>query len=1766
VPGPAETTEVDNDAAFIEGYAFVDADGDGNRDAGEIDGIEGVTITLSIATVPVTTTNSDGYYHFRVERERRISVDAALPDGYFRTTPGTIYTDTVFGYTQTVNFGYVPVTSTFGVIYGTVFDDANHDGVRQNELGIPGVNIYSSEAATSPVTTDEFGVYTLRYDASGPVTITEQNPPFYVSTTPDVVHTSAVTQSSGPSPVDFGDFRGIRVTGQVFDDTDVDGVKDIAESGVPSATVAANGNSVSTGATGVFTLYARVFDSNPILLTETDPEGYVSTNAIPGPGLIKANTSALTITNPIAGNHYTGDFGDVQASNVITISGQVWEDNGACPGCLANGQRDTGEGGLPGAVVSLSSGLSSTTGTDGNYALYAPAMQAITVTEHNPVGYFSTDALPGPVNATRIDRDTIVISPLASGLTSPENYFGDVLISSVAIITGTVFDDADEDGVYSDTIESGLENVTVTLEFEGGGLISVQTNAAGNYQFAVGPGTDVRITSSGPGGAYYPTIPESVIAEPSSPGTYPNNNFGYSDDTDLAVITGIVFDDYDSDGEQDIGELGLAGAVVSLTLDGTTLLTFTTSGNGLVTGTFSFEVTVLDTYVVKAQAPPGGPPFYRPTTPEELPVTVSGLGEVYDQADFGYTNRTDTASIYGLVFNDRNCNGVRDPDEPALGGVVITDTSTLESTTTKAYGQFSYGFQITEAAFHTIVEDDPALDGYHSTTPDAIVLWVEANQSYNVSFGDTDAMCSVVMGIVFDDWSGDGEQQGAELGIPDVAISLTNGIPLATTTGAYGQYTFPITDSGYVTVTETDNVGYHSTTPNTVIVTVTPPLNQTYIVNFGDTLDTGGSASFFGTVFDDLNANGSRDVGEPPLVGVTVTITGTSDVDLSTDVTNEWGQFTFKIDYTGVYTITEHDPPSYVSTVAIPGDVDVAVVDNSTLRATVSSLGRDFGPNLFGDIYAEDTTLSIAKAAQDLNGWPLVISDTIRYTWQVTNTGTYTAFNVTLTDDLPDGLTLQGYSADIGTPSGTDPILWSIPVLPIDAVGTMWITSTINPDQAGQTITNTGTVTGSNVPDPPPPPPPICPDGSLPDPETGECPSPPVPTTTLTITKTAVDLSGPPLVISDTVRYTWQVTNTGTYTAFNVTLTDDLPDGLTLQSYSADLGVPSGADPILWSILMLAPDGVATMWITTTIDPDQAGQTITNTGSITSSNVPDPPDPPPPVCPDGSLPDPETGECPSPPVNGADLAITKSGDPSAVAAGMAVTYTLHYSNLGPSPAEGVCITDTLPLSVTYGGLVSQPGGWTGPTYNPGPPATLIWCSVAPQPLGASGSIVFTGTTAPDAPGLINNTALITGSLVDVDNGNNEDTAQTTVGIPTLATLYGFVFHDTNTNGDWDGGESPIPNVPISLNGTSTETTDSSGMYIFFTPIAGTNTLVETDLPGYFSTTANQREVEVEMAHSYRVDFGDVLAGGCTCPPDSYEEDDSPGQGVRLIRGTWEYHDFCDDATDWMTFTASADSTYTMTTSSWGQRADTVLSLFDTDGQTVLVANDDFEGSDDFSSQIIWQAPSDGVYYLRVANQAGLSGCHTDYNVRLTGSDPFRILLPLILRGYGLSAPKVGAGELDTATEIGGATIVLGPQGVINHACPDSYEVDDSWEQAALIADGEVQVHSFDSDPAQYAADKDVLYFDLMNFQTVTFTISVLTNTQTLMELYDDQGVSLDITGTTQLTWQAAEDGRYYLSVTPLSSTFGCADTAGYNLVAQIPPAGRIYLPLTLRNF
>jgi len=91
----------------------------------------------------------------------------------------------------------------------------------------------------------------------------------------------------------------------------------------------------------------------------------------------------------------------------------------------------------------------------------------------------------------------------------------------------------------------------------------------------------------------------------------------------------------------------------------------------------------------------------------------------------------------------------------------------------------------------------------------------------------------------------------------------------------------------------------------------------------------------------------------------------------------------------------------------------------------------------------------------------------------------------------------------------------------------------------------------------------------------------------------------------DTIVYTIALTNNGPNTATGVTMTDQLPAGVSFVSAEEGRGsyLPSSG---VWTVGALTRDDSATLRITATVDVGMVGATITNTASDVSSNLHDP--------------------------------------------------------------------------------------------------------------------------------------------------------------------------------------------------------------------------------------------------------------------------------------------------------------------------------------------------------------------------------------------------------------------------------------------------------------------------------------------------------------------------------------------------------------------------------
>jgi len=132
---------------------------------------------------------------------------------------------------------------------------------------------------------------------------------------------------------------------------------------------------------------------------------------------------------------------------------------------------------------------------------------------------------------------------------------------------------------------------------------------------------------------------------------------------------------------------------------------------------------------------------------------------------------------------------------------------------------------------------------------------------------------------------------------------------------------------------------------------------------------------------------------------------------------------------------------------------------------------------------------------------------------------------------------------------------------------------------------------------------------------------------------------------------------------------------------------------------------------------------------------------------------------------------------------------------------------------------------------------------------------------------------------------------------------------------------------------------------------------------------------------------------CLASADSYEDDNSWQDATPLAWNSSQRHNIhllADE--DWFAVQVTANQTYTVKTLSLDSSADTYLYLYDTDGNTLLTSNDDYNGS--LASQVDWFAPSTGTYYVQVKHwNPNVGGCDTGYTV-LFGETS--VYLPVIL--------------------------------------------------------------------------------------------------------------------------------------------------------------------------
>ncbi len=411
-----------------------------------------------------------------------------------------------------------------------------------------------------------------------------------------------------------------------------------------------------------------------------------------------------------------------------------------------------------------------------------------------------------------------------------------------------------------------------------------------------------------------------------------------------------------------------------------------------------------------------------------------------------------SGSISNLVFEDLNGNGIQDPGESGIDGVMVTITGDGADNTFGTLDDYTATVPTAGGGLYLFDELAPGVYRIDFTAPAAMVFTAPNAGADDALDSDPDASGRVtkVLGLdevddsidaglytpvdlgdlVWSDTNGNGVQDAGELGIDGVAVTLTG----AGIDGTFG------TGDDTAAGTTTAGGGLYAFTglpPGDYRVSFTPPAGQVFTaadLGGDDALDSDADAlgdapvtlisgtdddsvdaglylpvEIHGEVWDDLNRDGIQDPAELPISGVAVDLQGSGpdgifgngdDIALSTTTAVD-GSFSFVSLPPGSYRVVYTPPASHViSPSGVGGDTTVDSDPDPVSGVT-------------GDIVLDSGDVATDVDAGMFSAAPATIGDTI---WNDRNT-----------DGIQDpgepgvaGVTVNVYdSRDLGTAVAT---------------------------------------------------------------------------------------------------------------------------------------------------------------------------------------------------------------------------------------------------------------------------------------------------------------------------------------------------------------------------------------------------------------------------------------------------------------------------------------------------------------------------------------------------------------------------------------------------------------------------------------------------------------------------------------------------------------------------------------------------------------------------
>lgn len=520
---------------------------------------------------------------------------------------------------------------------------------------------------------------------------------------------------------------------------------------------------------------------------------------------------------------------------------------------------------------------------------------------------------------------------------------------SCNVISGYVYYDINNDGIYQTGTETPIANSSIELRDANGVVVgSTTTDANGFYKFETDtahPGTNTDLTKT----VNLPTTPTQT---------------NYS-------LTGQV-DKFDAS----LGQLQsidiIYGGSITSKIDAEN---FSLTSESDISGTVSGNITLTAPGVNDTQtiAAPAGTPFHAKQYDGITDYTGDSGGTLGEHTATG----SKTVTLTGAAMNDYIGSGqvnlttatVATSNAQGGGNLDVRIRSTGVSTITVVYHYKAYDC-LAPGDYKIVQTQQPPgfLDGKESKDGTVIPNTV-GTDFINVTLTNTDLVNNNfgevkqtrLSGHVWYDEDNDGVREANEAPIPGTIITLEGpGGPLTKTTDAAGFYEFTDLAAGTYTVKETQPAGYldgkdNAGTVNGVVrgTVVNDQIQSITLQNGDDSINNDFGeikpASIAGHVWFDANNDGVRAPTEAPIPGTTVTLTGFNDlgpVNLSMQ-TNAAGEYKFSDLRPGTYALNETQPAGYADgqdAIGTPGGTPGNdVFSNIQLPVGFDGINNDFG-------------------------------------------------------------------------------------------------------------------------------------------------------------------------------------------------------------------------------------------------------------------------------------------------------------------------------------------------------------------------------------------------------------------------------------------------------------------------------------------------------------------------------------------------------------------------------------------------------------------------------------------------------------------------------------------------------------------------------------------------------------------------------------------------------------------------------------------------------